>query len=349
MVGNAVLYRDAKTTIAQVMASTIINGTPNPVTGEVEHGEVCFIDVEGTYDAHWGDKLGINSDHLTLFQPDTAEDALDIATKAAGETYKDPATGQERGVYDAIFFDSIGALSFEAEQKATARDAHVGLAARKLSTWIRAITPLLRVSGTSLVATNHVSYNIGISFGSPETMPGGMKLRYAAAVICAFNAPQRIPKDIDKPVEAMVFRMRTAKNKTCSPQRRCEVQVRIDDFFGVDIVPEIASLTRAYDIVTNRDGQSHKGGHIFYQGEPVQYVKNGKTVTVGSEDALMDALYQSPTLRAELEGEVRLAILKENARDGKRLVHIDQAHMPDDLPVTDEDIPEEEVYEEEEA
>jgi RecA/RadA recombinase len=331
MGGGAFSYSASygKTTIAQVLAGATIRGRVDPATGEVTPGEVMFVDVEGTYDAHWGDKLGLDSNHLTLFQPDTAEEALDIVSAAVKETYKD-AQGRERGVYDLIVFDSLGALSFEAEQAGRAGDNHVGLAARKLSTWIRAITPALRVTGTSLVGTNHVSMRIGQSFGNPETMPGGLKIQYAASIIVAFNAPHRVPKNIDKPVEAMVFRLRASKNKTATPNLRSEVMVRMDDYFGPDIVPEIATLTRAYAIVTNKDGQPHKGGHIYYQGEPLEYAKSGKMARVGSEDALMDALYQDPDLRSELERECRLAIEAEFARGAARR-DIDQEPQEDDL------------------
>ncbi len=75
--------------------------------------------------------------------------------------------------------------------------------------------------------------------------------------------------------------------------------------------------------------------------------KNGKDVVVGSEDSLQDALYLNPTLRAELENEVRLAIVAENRRDGKKLTHIDQAHQPDDLPEIVEDLMDEPLSEEE--
>ena len=194
----------------------------------------------------------------------------------------------------------------------------------------------LRTTGTSLVATNHVSMKIGVMFGSPETMPGGLKLQYAAGIICAFNTPHRIPKDIEKPVQAYTFRMRTSKNKTHTPQLRANVQVRIDDYFGVDIVPELAELGKAYDILLNKDGQPHKGGHFYYQGEPVQYVKGGKNVTAGSEAALIEALYQLPELRAQLEAEIRLAIQAENARDAIK-PSIDLALLPDDIHAEEED------------
>ncbi len=332
MSGGAASYSASygKTTIAQVLAGATIRGRVDPATGEVTPGEVMFVDVEGTYDAHWGDRLGLDSSHLTLFQPDTAEEALDIVSAAVKETYKD-SQGRERGIYDLIVFDSLGALSFEAEQAGRAGDNHVGLAARKLSTWIRSITPALRVTGTSLVATNHVSYSIGVTFGSPETMPGGMKLRYAAAIIVAFNVPHRIPKNIDKPVEAMVFRMRASKNKTATPNLKADVMVRMDDYFGPDIVPEIVKLTRAYNIVTNKDGQPHKGGHIYWDGDPIEYVKNGKSVRVGSEEAFAEALYQNPIMRATLEEECRLAIEAEFARGAARR-DIDLETQEDDLP-----------------
>ena len=148
----------------------------------------------------------------------------------------------------------------------------------------------------------------------------------------AFNSPQRNPKDIDKALLGYTFRMRTTKNKTASPQRRANVPVRVDEYFGVDLSVELAELGKTYDVFLNKDGQHLSGGHWHYQGDPVFYTNaNGKRVTVASQDSMIDALDQDPALRATIEHEVKEAMMSE-AREGRvALTELDNVALFDDM------------------
>jgi protein RecA len=314
-----------KTTMAQLVVAACLK----------QGGEVAYIDTEGAYDPYWAYRLGITEnvvDHLHLYQPGTGEDALDLVHDLLRDTWVDE-DGQVRGAYDLIVLDSIGMLSFEPEREGDASNAHVGVMARKLSTFIRARGPELKRLGTTLLTINHVTMKVGQLFGNPETQPGGLKMRFANAIEVYFIPPHRIPKDINKDLTGYLFRMRAVKNKTSVPFRRASTFVRVDDYFGVDVASELAGCTEAIHgedtpgllkdlgLLFNKEGEPYRGGAMYIldnEGDPddLEYrIPNG-TKPANSKATLAEALRKDPALRAYLISQVHDAIKRENSVEG---------------------------------
>jgi protein RecA len=312
-----------KTTLAQLVAIACVK----------QGGEVAYIDVENTYDPFWAYRLGLTEefvDHLHLYQPGTGEACIDTVKDLLQDEWIDPETGEVRGAYDLIVFDSVGMLGFSQEREGDASNAHVGLMARKLSTFIRARQPEFKRLNTSFLYINHVTMKVGTMGGNPETQPGGLKLRFANAIEVYFNPPLRDPNDIYKDLMGMLYPPKTTKKKTAIPFRRAFVSVRMDDYFGVDITPELGGmwkekhgedtpgLLKDLGLLFNKDGLEYKAGGMYYRDETGELVAleyrtpNGAKPT-NSKSTLNMTLYQNPKLRAYFVREVRKAIAAENS------------------------------------
>src|SRR5574337_267507 len=178
-----------------------------------KHGGVAaFIDAEHALDPLWAERIGVKLDELLISQPDTGEQALEIAESLI-----------RSGGVDVLVIDSVAALVPRAEIEGEMGDAVVGLQARLMSQALRKLTGVISKSKTVLIFTNQLRQKIGIMFGNPETTTGGLALKFYASVRMDVRKIETI-KDGDKPIGSR-HRAKIVKNKIATPFRVAEFEV----------------------------------------------------------------------------------------------------------------------------
>ncbi len=181
-----------------------------------KHGGVAaFIDAEHALDPIWAEKVGVKLDELLISQPDTGEQALEIAEALV-----------RSGGVDVLVIDSVAALVPRAEIEGEMGDAMVGLQARLMSQALRKLTGVISKSKTVLIFTNQLRQKIGIMFGNPETTTGGLALKFYATIRMDVRKIETI-KDGDKVVGSR-HRVKIVKNKVAVPFRLAEFEVYVD-------------------------------------------------------------------------------------------------------------------------
>ncbi len=178
-----------------------------------KHGGVAaFIDAEHALDPLWAEKIGVKLDELLISQPDTGEQALEIAESLV-----------RSGGIDVLVIDSVAALVPRAEIEGDMGDSVMGLQARLMSQALRKLTAVISKSKTVVIFTNQLRQKIGVMFGNPETTTGGMALKFYASVRMDVRKIETI-KDGDKAIGSR-HRVKVVKNKLSTPFRICEFDV----------------------------------------------------------------------------------------------------------------------------
>lgn len=172
-------------------------------------GTVAFIDAEHALDPTYAAQLGVNMDNLLISQPDTGEQALEIAEVLT-----------RSGGLDVFVIDSVAGLVPRAEIEGEMGDAHVGLQARLMSQALRKLSGLVSKSSTCAIFTNQIRMKIGVMFGNPETTPGGLALKFHATCRIDVRRVTNIKKGED--VIGSRTRVRVVKNKIAPPFRQAE-------------------------------------------------------------------------------------------------------------------------------
>jgi recombination protein RecA len=238
-------------------------------------GGVCaYIDAEHAMDPVYAKAIGVNVDDLYISQPDTGEQALEIADMLI-----------RSGALDIIVIDSVAALTPRAEIEGDMGDSHVGLQARLMSQALRKITANLNKSNTIAVFINQLREKIGVMYGSPETTPGGRALKFYSSV----RIDIRRVESIKDGAEVVGSRTRTkiVKNKVAAPFKQAE----FDIMYGQGISREGSLLDVAVEL-----GFIKKAGAWFtYEGEQLGQ---------GREN-VKNFLRENPALMAEIDGRVR--------------------------------------------
>jgi len=236
-------------------------------------GTAVFIDAEHAMDPVYAKKLGVNVDELLISQPDSAEEALQIAD-----------TLIRSGAIDVLVIDSVAALAPRAELEGEMGDAHVGLQARLMSQALRKLTALLSKSHTSAIFINQIREKIGVMFGSPETTPGGRALKFYSSMRLDVRRVEAI-KVGDQNIGNKV-KVKVVKNKTAQPFR----EGFFDIIFGegistmgsiVDVAVEMGILDKAGTWISfgeTKMGQGREAAKTFLKEHPEVYAQIEKLV-----------------------------------------------------------------------
>jgi len=212
-------------------------------------GLAAFIDVEHALDPKYARKLGVNLDELLVSQPDSGEDALNIAE-----------TLIRSNSIDVIIIDSVAALVSKAELDGQMGDATVGSQARLMSQAMRRLTAIVNKTNCICMFTNQIREKIGVMFGSPETTPGGRALKFFSSVRMDIRRIGQI-KDTSGTVMGNRTRVKVVKNKVAPPFTDCEFDIMYNE--GISKTGSIIDLGVEHKILEK------KGAWISYEGDLV--------------------------------------------------------------------------------
>ena len=249
------------------------------------NGGICaYIDAEHAMDPVYAKAIGVDIDQLLISQPDTGEQALEIADMLI-----------RSGALDVVVIDSVAALTPRAEIEGEMGDTHVGLQARLMSQALRKLTANLNKSKTICVFINQLREKIGVMFGSPETTPGGRALKFYSSVRLDIRRIESIKDGAE--VVGSRTRVKVVKNKVAPPFRQAE----FDIMYGKGISREGALLDLAVEM-----GIAKKSGAWFtYEGEQLgQGRENAKNFLSDHPEIMMDMaekIRQQAGLNAEDE------------------------------------------------
>ena len=237
-------------------------------------GVAAFIDAEHALDPDYAKALGVDTDALLVSQPDTGEQALEIADMLI-----------RSGALDVIVIDSVAALVPRAEIEGEMGDSHVGLQARLMSQALRKLTGALSQTKTTAIFINQLREKVGVMFGSPETTSGGRALKFYASVRLDVRRIETL-KDGTDPVGNRV-RIKVAKNKVAPPFKQCDV----DLIFGVGISREGGLIDMGVD-------------HGIVRKSGAWYTYEGDQLGQGKENA-RSFLRDNPDLADEIEKKIK--------------------------------------------
>ena len=226
-------------------------------------GIVAFIDAEHALDPTYAKNVGLNVDELLVSQPDTGEQALEIAETLI----------RSNGV-DAVIIDSVAALVPRAEIEGDMGDSFVGLQARLMSQALRKLTGAINRSNTALIFTNQLREKIGVMFGNPETTPGGRALKFYCSVRLDIRRIETLKNGTD--AIGSRTRVKVVKNKVASPFRLAEFDIMYNEgisreggLLDVGIAAGILSKTGAwFNYGETRLGQGRENSRDFLKAHP---------------------------------------------------------------------------------
>ncbi len=240
-----------------------------------KQGGICaFIDAEHALDPDYARKLGVKVDELLISQPDTGEQALDIAEELV-----------RSGAIDVIVIDSVAALVPRAEIEGEMGDSHMGLQARLMSQALRKLTAIVSKTKTTIIFINQLRQKIGIMFGNPETTTGGNALKYYASVRLDIRRIETLKKDGQE--FGNRTRVKVVKNKVAPPFRLAEFDIIYGE--GISKIGCIIDVATIMNII-------NKSGAWFSYGD--SKIGQGK-------EKVKEFLTANPDILAEIETKIR--------------------------------------------
>ena len=237
-------------------------------------GEVAFIDVEHALDPVYAGQLGVDIDNMLVSQPDSGEQALEIAEALA-----------RSGAIDCIVIDSVAAMVTKSEIDGEMGDTHVGQLARLMSQAMRKLTSVIAKSNTTAIFINQVREKIGVMYGNPETTPGGRALKFYASVRIEVRRGEQIKNGSE--VIGNRTKCKVVKNKVAPPCKECEFDIMYGK--GFSRVGEVLEMAVDLDIVK-------KGGAWFSYND----MKLGQ-----GRDNAKEFLLNNPDIMGEIEAKIK--------------------------------------------
>jgi len=237
-------------------------------------GIAAFIDAEHALDPQYAKKLGVQTDDLLISQPDTGEQALEIAD-----------TLVKSGSVDIVVIDSVAALTPRAEIEGDMGDSHMGLHARLMSQALRKLTANIKRTNTLVVFINQIRMKIGVMFGSPETTTGGNALKFYSSVRIDIRRTGAIKKGDE--VVGNETRVKIVKNKVAPPFRQADFEIFYNE--GISKLGELIDLGVKYNLIDKA------GAWYSYNGEKIGQGK----------DNVRDYFRDNPKLAEEIENKLR--------------------------------------------
>ncbi len=237
-------------------------------------GIAAFIDAEHALDPDYAQKLGVDIDQLLVSQPDTGEQALEIADMLV-----------RSGAIDLVVIDSVAALVPKAEIEGEMGDSHVGLQARLMSQALRKLTGGLNQTNTTMIFINQLREKIGVFFGSPETTAGGKALKFYASVRLDIRRIETL-KDGTEAVGNRT-RVKVVKNKMAPPFKQAE----FDILYGIGISREGSLIDFGVE-------------HALVKKSGAWYTYDGEQLGQGKENA-RNFLLKNPDIAAEIETKIK--------------------------------------------
>ncbi len=248
-------------------------------------GTAAFVDAEHALDPGYAEKLGVNVDDLLVSQPDTGEQALEIADMLV-----------RSNAVDIVVVDSVAALTPKAEIEGEMGDSHVGLHARLMSQALRKLTANIKRSNCLVIFINQIRMKIGVMFGSPETTTGGNALKFYASVRLDIRRIGAVKRGEE--VIGSETRVKVVKNKVAPPFRQAEFEILYGE--GISRAGEIIEMGVTANLIDK------SGAWYSYKGERIGQGK----------DNVRLYLKEHPEIAAELEAELRARLLPQPAAKG---------------------------------
>ncbi len=239
------------------------------------NGGICgFVDVEHALDPAYAAKIGVDVNNLYVSQPDTGEQALEIAESLV-----------RSNAIDVVVVDSVAALVPRAEIEGEMGDSHVGLQARLMSQALRKLIGVVKSSNTCMIFTNQLRQKIGVMFGNPETTSGGMALKFYASVRLDVRRIESIKQG--EQVIGNRTRATVKKNKVAAPFRTAEFDIMYNE--GISTVGDLLDLGVTYDVLVKR------GAYYRYQDEPIGQ----------GRESSKEYLRQNPAVALDIDALIR--------------------------------------------
>ena len=251
-------------------------------------GIAAFIDAEHALDPVYAKNLGVDIDNLVVSQPDTGEQALEIADKLVSS-----------GAVDIIVIDSVAALTPQKEIEGEMGDSVMGLQARLMSQALRKLTPIVGKSNCVVVFINQIRMKIGIMFGNPETTTGGNALKFYSSVRLEIRRFESIDGKGDEDAAGNRIRVKIVKNKVAPPFRKVE----LDLYFGKGISATASILDSAvkHGLVDKKGAWYAYGDDKIGQGKEnaVQYFEDHQDFTLALESKIRAQIFPGQVLRTK--------------------------------------------------
>lgn len=257
-------------------------------------GIAAFIDAEHALDPGYAKKIGVDIDNLLISQPDTGEQALEIAEALV-----------RSGAIDVVVIDSVAALVPKNELEGEMGDSHVGLQARLMSQALRKLTGVISKSKTIAIFINQLREKVGVTYGSPEVTTGGRALKFYASLRLDVRKIENIKQGIE--LVGVRTRAKVVKNKVAPPFKQAE----FDIMYGVGISREgsLIDIGSAMDIITKSGAWYSYGEHRLGQGR----------------ENVKEFLKDNPAIAVEIEKKIR-----ESMTTGNLPAHIDETSVAHD-------------------
>ena len=259
-------------------------------------GEAAFIDVEHALDPVYAQALGVNIDDLLVSQPDSGEQALEIAEALI-----------RSGAIDVIVLDSIAAMTTRAEIDGEMGDLHVGQLARLMSQAMRKLTAAISKSNCVAIFINQIREKIGVMYGNPETTPGGRALKFYSSVRIEVRKGEVIKSGTD--VIGACTRCKIVKNKVAPPFKECEFDLMYGT--GISRTGEVLDLAVDLDIIK-------KGGSWFsYKDQKLGQGRDNVKELLQNDENLMKEIEEQILARKD---ELKAAAPKKGKKDAESAV-----------------------------